>query len=290
MLLATLTELEAILLQYCYTDLESNILKTFLARRGAPDHVWVQLIANSLVPLEDNEPGLLAAAAFVAAELAMLLQDDIIDGDSGAETPTYAAVVPMIMALAYRPIATRTNVVNLISDLFSAASAVQLRQINDEVDTESDYWALARARCEPYFAYPCRLGAVAVGRSDLQHEMAALGTTFSPVVLIHDDLADVFSETDWDNSRNLVIRYAQKTATVHNMDDLRRSGALNYACNLWVNCAIRFDNLWQESAVANSQAIHAYWRDYLQDALPGLHYLAAEIDPDKLRKLEQRAA
>jgi hypothetical protein len=290
MLLATLTELEAILLQYCYTDLEAHILKTFLARRGAPDHVWVQLIANSLVPLEDNEPGRLAAAAFVAAELALLLQDDIIDGDSGAETATYAAVVPMMMALAYRPIASRSNIVRLISDLFSAASAVQLRQIREETHTEADYWALARARCEPFFAYPCRLGAVAVGRSDLQYEMAALGAAFSAVVLVHDDLADVQSATDWNNSRNLVIRHAQQTIEVHNIDDLQRSGALEYASNLWVNCAIRFDTLWQHSAVADSERIDSYWRDYLQDTMPGLHYLGVHVDPDKLRKLEKRAA
>ncbi|MCO5195701.1 MAG: hypothetical protein M9941_18740 [Anaerolineae bacterium] len=285
----SLADIRPKILSACTTDAERDLLDRLLDRRAVPEYVWIAFIAHALDSHADQAQVLATAASFAAAELSVLVLDDLVDdGLTPDDTRAYAVGAAVAAAAALTLVAFNPELMRLTTEFVAEAVRSQAQQLQGVSVEGAAYWAEAQARIRPYYAFPFMMGAVVVGRNDLMAELNKLGEAFSHISIIHDDLQDLFEEADWESKQNLVIQYAFAQESEVDWEAVRRTGALDYACNLWLDSVLRFDDLWQSSPVADSTEIAHYWRDYLTNALPGLIYLSAEVDKSKVAAVRAR--
>lgn len=287
----TMADIRPKILSACTTAAERDLIGDLLQRRTPPDYVWIPYVAFALDPHTPHDAVVTTAASFAAAELAALLLDDIIDDDLGSgDVKQHILGIAIAATIAVKLVADTPDLTRLIADYLADAFENQYRQWHGASAVSADYWTEAKARVLPYYTYPFMLGAVVANCSDLRREMSALGAAFSHISIIHDDLQDLFEEADWESQQNLVIQYALAQETDVDWEVLRRTGAIDYACNLWLDAVLHFDALWQHSSIAAGTEIARHWRDYLTNAMPGLVYLSADVDTAKLEAVTARMA
>lgn len=286
----TLEDIRPILHTACNSPGERAAIDTLLAQRDAPDFIWVAFVADALNSGTSPNAVRTAAAAFAAAELATLLLDDFVDDEVVGDPKFVAVGISIVTAVAYKLVAGDVELTRLITEFLADAVAAQLVQVEGVAAESADYWAEAKLRVRPYYSYPFMMGAAVAGRTDVSEEMSVLGDAFGQIVIIHDDLQDLYDSADWEHQKNLVIQYALTrlpAGETPTWDTVRSSGALDYACSLWLDTVLQFDALWRNSAAAGGAALAAHWQRYLSNALPGLVYLSANVDAAKLSAVQK---
>ena len=199
-----------------------------------------------------------AIASIASFQTAIILVDDLLDGDGQAdrlqlshgETANLAAAfqslgLECILRSPY-PGDIQYRMLMLLNQMMLDTAAGQAVDLIPP-QTESDYWQTAQAKSSPFFSALFEIGAVSSGTDEkVCHSIGNLGRLYGEMIQVSDDLHDVFqnpANTDWADMRNpLPLLFAQvvdhpwRNRFLELRRNIEQPGALAEAQTILIRC------------------------------------------------------
>ncbi len=214
-----------------------------------------------------------AAAALASLQTAILLIDDLLDGDDrlaglgpGQVSNLASAFQSLSLEAALQSGWEKVRLLEWVACLNRTAAETALGQDWDARNPQDEeaYWRAARAKSSPYFRAAFRGGALASGAG--QEAIAAVtqaGFLYGEMIQIHDDLNDSLENppnADWLQMRSplpllfaQVVDHPQRERFLELRRAITQPGALEEAQTILVRCgavSYCFDQLIQRHQAA----------------------------------------
>ena len=166
-------------------------------------------------------------AAIGCMQLSIIFVDDVLDDDVNGVHQRYGAGVAANLAVALQGTAVtllqqapitesvRWQVAHCLSQMALDTAVGQYLDTtpHSDVDAETMYWRIVRAKSGPFFGAGLKLGAILSQASEsVADQLYQLGQYVGDMVQIGDDLEDIFDKQphpDWQHPhKNLLLLYA----------------------------------------------------------------------------------
>jgi geranylgeranyl pyrophosphate synthase len=199
-----------------------------------------------------------AVAAVGALQTAILLVDDLLDGDERLVDlclthGDVANLASAFQALGFECVfrsqfdpARQHRMVSALNQMVSDTALGQYWDAQNPQD-EATYWRVARAKSSPFFRTAFQMGALAAGLyPESERHLVRLGNLYGEMIQIHDDLHDAIevpANSDWIQMRNplpilfaQVVDHPQRDRFVQLRRQIGEPGALEEAQSILVQC------------------------------------------------------
>jgi len=189
-----------------------------------PKHVQIPGLVAKAYGCE-NERVIAASACLTLVFSAVIILDDLLDGDQRfsegeAHLPDLANMSAALVALAFQTLqdflVSEEDYQIGVSTLSEILQNVAIGQALDVRNpcSEAEYWEVARLKSGAFFSGAFALGGLVSGVGIGEYEvLRPLGREFGTMIQIHDDLRDsleVSANPDWKNRRHpLPILFAE---------------------------------------------------------------------------------
>ena len=166
-----------------------------------------------------------AVAAVASCQTAIILVDDLLDGDGRTDSLEWSHGETANLATAFQSLGfeciiqspypgdIQRRMLMLLNQMILDTAAGQAADLIPP-QTESAYWQTAQAKSSPFFSALFEIGAISNGTDELIcHSIGNLGRLYGEMIQVSDDLHDVIenpASTDWGDMRNpLPLLFAQ---------------------------------------------------------------------------------
>lgn len=226
---------------------------------GKSNRNWHLPVAACRAVGGDADAAWPGAAAILCLQIAIVLADDLMDGDERGVYRRLGYGPTSNLALAFQAAAfrviesapvspeRRADIVARLARMSLATARGQQLDVEDQ-SGEGQYWTIVRAKSSPFYGAAFEVGAL-LGQPNAfkqARELREVGLLFGELVQVFDDLMDAFeipAKPDWTRSgSNLAILYgltaahADRARLLEIRTQIDRTALLEEAQQILIRC------------------------------------------------------